>query len=263
MQNKHNKKLSVQRVFVFVLMSFLLLGCVSEQVSGTEKKAPDKAKALELHVQMALGYVEKGNRESARHHLTKAFELDRDSAPATNAMAMLYQLEGEQALAEENFKLALKRDKNLTVAHNNYGVFLYNQKRYQEAFAQFELAAADLGFKSRSQALSNVGRAALKIGNEARAKAAFEHACILDRRNADAFIELADINFQKQEYAEAKRNVDIYESIADPSARSLMLGIRLERIFGNKDKEASLALRLKSNFPYSKELLDYQQRNSN
>ena len=103
----------------------------------------------------------------------------------------------------------------------------------------------------------------MKVGNEARAKAAFEHACILDRRNADAFIELADINFQKQEYAEAKRNVDIYESIADPSARSLMLGIRLERIFGNKDKEASLALRLKSNFPYSKELLDYQQRNSN
>jgi type IV pilus assembly protein PilF len=263
MQN--NKKLSVRSIVVCVLMSLLLVSCVSERVSGsgTEKKAPDKAKALELHIQMALGYVEKGNRESARHHLTKAFELDRDSAPATNAMAMLYQLEGEQALAEENFKLALKRDKNLTVAHNNYGVFLYNQKRYQEAYAQFELAAADLANKDRSQSLTNVGRAALKLGNEVRAKAAFEHACILDRRNSDAFIELADINFQKQEYADAKRNVDTYEAINGYSARSLMLGIRLEKVFGNKDKEASLALKLKSNFPYSKELLDYQQKISN
>jgi type IV pilus assembly protein PilF len=261
---KNNKSLlDFKSVFVCVVVSLLMFGCVSEQITGKEKKNPDKAKALELHVQMALGYVEKGNRESARHHLTKAFEIDSDSAPATNAMAMLYQLEGEQALAEENFKLALKRDKNLTIAHNNYGVFLYNQKRYQEAFAQFELAAADLANLGRSQALTNVGRAALKIGNDARAKAAFEHAGILDRRNAEAFIELADINFQNQEYADAKRNLDIYDSLAGSSARSLMLGIRLERVFGNKDKEAGLALRLKNNFPYSKELLEYQQKNLN
>lgn len=263
MQN--NKKLSVSSILVCVLMSLLLVGCVSERVSGSgsEKKAPDKAKALELHIQMALGYVEKGNRESARHHLTKAFEIDKNSAPATNAMAMLYVLEGEQTLAEENFKLAIKRDKNLTVAHNNYGIFLYNLKRYPEAYTQFELAAADLAYVNRSQALTNVGRAALKLGNEARAKAAFEHACILDRKNSDAFIELADINFQKQEYADAKRNLDAYETLADSSPRSLMLGIRLERVFGNKDKEASLALKLKSKFPYSKELLDYQQKNIN
>lgn len=261
---KNNKLLlGFKSVFVCVLMSFLMFGCVSEQVSGKDRKAPDKAKALELHVQMALGYVDKGNRESARHHLTKAFEIDSDSAPATNAMAMLYQLEGEQALAEENFKLAIKRDKNLTVAHNNYGVFLYNQKRYQEAFTQFELASADLANISRSQSLTNLGRAALKLGNEVRAKAAFEHACILDRKNADAFIELADINFQNQEYADAKRNLDVYDSLTGSSARSLMLGIRLEKVFGNRDKEASLALRLKNNFPYSKELLEYQQKNSN
>ena len=135
--------------------------------------------------------------------------------------------------------------------------------RYQVAFVPFELAAGDLANLSRSQSLTNVGRAALKIGNDARAKAAFEHACILDRKNADAFFELADINFQNQEYADAKRNLDVFDSLTGSSARSLMLGIRLERIFGNKDKEASLAIKLKSNFPYSKELLEYQQKNLN
>ena len=255
--------LGFKRVLICVLASVFVMGCVSEQVSGKEKKGLDKGRALELHIQMALGYVEKGNRESARHHLTKAFEIDKDSATAANAMAMLYQLEGEQALAEEHFKLALKRDKKLTVAHNNYGIFLYNQKRYPEAFGQFELAAADLAYTNRSQALTNVGKAALKLGNEVRAQAAFEHACILDRKNADAFIELADINFQKQEYADAKRNLDVYAAISDHSARSLMLAIRLEKIFGNKDKEASLALMLKSKFPYSKEFLEYKLKNSN
>lgn len=255
--------LGFKSVLICVLASLLLMGCVSEQISGKEKKGTqDKGKSLELHVQMALGYVEKGNRESARHHLSKAFEIDKSSATATNAMAMLYQLEGELALAEEQFKLALKRDKNLTVAHNNYGIFLYNQKRYQEAYAQFELAAADLGYLGRSQALTNVGRAALKIGNTVRAQAAFEHACILDKRNAEAFLELADINFQKQEYADAKKNLDMFVLLANQTPRSLMLAIGLEKIFGNKDKEASLALILKNNFPYSKEYLEYKQKNS-
>lgn len=256
--------LSFKSVLIFVLASALLFGCVSEQVSGTEKKAPqDKGKALDLHVQMALGYVEKGNRESARHHLAKAFEIDRESAAATNAMAMLYQLEGELPLAEEQFKLAIKRDKKLTVAHNNYGIFLFNQKRYQEAFAQFEVASADLGYVNRSQALTNLGRAALKLNNKARAQSAFEHACILDRKNADAFIELADINLQNQEYADAKRNLDMFVFLANHTPRSLMLGIQLEKVFGNKDKEASLALILKNNFPYSKEYLEYKQKNFN
>ncbi|RYZ95110.1 MAG: type IV pilus biogenesis/stability protein PilW [Moraxellaceae bacterium] len=255
--------LSFKSVLICVLMSFFLVGCVSEQIAGKEKKGEDKGKALELHIQMALGYVEKGNRESARHHLTKAFDIDKNSAGATNAMAMLYQLEGELPLAEDQFKLAIKRDKNLTVAHNNYGIFLYNQKRYQEAYTQFELAAADLGFINRSQALTNVGRAALKLGNTVRAQAAFEHACILDRKNADAYIEVADINFQNQEYSEAKRNLDMFVVLANQTPRSLMLGIKLERVFGNKDKEASLALILKNNFPYSKEFLDYKQKNVN
>jgi len=255
--------LKTKSVFLCVLMALLMVGCVSESVSGKEKKPVDKAKALDLQVQMAIGYIERGNRDSARLHLTKAFEINKESASATNAMAMLYQLEGEPALAEEQYKLAIKRDKKYTLAHNNYGVFLYNEKRYPDALAQFELAAADLAFTNRSQALTNVGRAAMKMGNEVRAKAAFEHACILDKNNSDAFIELAEINFQQQEYADAKRNLDAYTSLADNSARSLMLGIRLERVFGNRDKEASLALMLKNSFPYSKEYLDYKQKTAN
>ncbi len=257
-----SKWFEIQSIVVCVLFSLFLQACVTEQTGG-QKKIIDRAKSLELHIQIALGNIDKGNRETARHHLTKAFEIDKNSAAATHAMAMLYQLEGEPVLAEQQFKLALKRDKNFTLARNYYGIFLFNQKRYTEAFAEFEIAAEDLAYSNRSQVLTNVGRSALKLDNEARAKAAFEHACILDRKNADAFIELADINFKNQEYAEAKRNIDINVSLVDHSPRSLVLSIRLDRIFGNKDKEASLALMLKSKFPYSKEYLEYKQSIAN
>lgn len=241
-----------------VCLTVILSGCVTE-TTGKPLRPIDKAKALELHIKLAQGYVDKGNRESARHHLRKAYDIDKGSAEATAVQAMLYQLEGEPKLAEESFKKAIKGKKNFTLARNNYGVFLFQAKRYEQALEQFEAAAADLDFDGRAQALVNVGRTALQLGNNEKAKSAFEHASILDRNLTEAFIELADMNFQRQEYADAKKNLDRHMALGQPSARSLLLGIRLERVFGNKDKEASYLLMLKNRFPYSKEYLEYKQ----
>jgi type IV pilus assembly protein PilF len=246
---------------VSVIAVMLLAGCVSENKNSSGKGARhiDKAKSLELHIQMAQGYIEKGNRESARHHLRKAAEIDKNSAEAMEALARLYQLEGEPALAEETFKKAIKRKKNFTLANNNYGVFLFGAKRYEEALVQFELAASDLDYDGRASALVNVGRTALLLGKNDRAKAAFEHATVLDKGISEPHIELADMSFQRQEYADAKRHLDRYQALGQQSARALLLAIRLERIFGNKDKEASYLLVLKNRFPYSKEYLEYKQ----
>lgn len=244
---------------VSVVAVVFLNGCVSEGKGGQPTRQIDKSKSLELHIKLAQGYIDKGNRESARHHLRKASEIDKDSADAMEAMARLYQLEGEPALAEETFKKALKRKKNFTLANNNYGVFLFGAKRYEEALVQFELAASDLDYDGRASALVNVGRTALSLGKNERAKAAFEHASVLDRGIAEPHIELAVMSFQNQEYAEAKKHLDRYQALGQQSARALLLGIRLERIFGNKDKEASYLLVLKNRFPYSKEYLEYKQ----
>ena len=244
---------------VAVIAVAFLVGCTSSGSTGGASRQVDKSKSLELHIQLAQGYIEKGNREAARHHLRKAADIDKNSAEAMEAMARLYQLEGEPELAEITFQKALKRKKNFTIANNNFGVFLFGLKRYEEALAQFEIAAADLDFDGRASALVNVGRTASLLGKNERAKAAFEHAAILDRGLPDPHIELADISFQKQDYADAKKHLDRYQSLGQLSPRALLLGIRLERVFGNKDQEASYLLMLKNRFPYSKEYLEYKQ----
>ena len=256
--NKFIKLLKLTLVSVLVVVS--LAGCASSgSSSGKATRQIDKSKSLDLHIQLAQGYIEKGNREAARHHLRKAAEIDKNSAEAMEAMARLYQLEGEPDLAEVTFQKALKRKKKFTLANNNFGVFLFGLKRYEEALNQFEIAAADLDYDGRASALVNVGRTAILLGKNERAKAAFEHAAILDRGLADPHIELADISFQRQEYADAKKHLDRYQALGQQSSRALLLGIRLERVFGNKDKEASYLLVLKNRFPYSKEYLEYKQ----
>jgi type IV pilus assembly protein PilF len=223
----------------------------------------DRERALETHIQLAHGYIENNNRESARHHLRRSFDIDRNSAGAMGAMAMLYQLEGEPEMAETYFKRTLRRDRNATRTRNNYGVFLYNQERYQEAFQQFERVVADLDYDHRAQGLVNLGRAALKLGNAERAESAFKHATVLDRNLSSAFIELADLSFQNENYADAKRYLDNFTRLTQQTPRSLWLGIRIERIFGNRDREASYALALRNLYPYSKEHLEYIQSAQN
>lgn len=241
-----------------IALCLLLCGCVTETNKRPEQSV-DINKALELHIQLAENYVQKNNRESARHHLRKAFEIDKNSAGATAAMARLYQLEGEPKLAEEYFRRALRRDKTLTKARNEFGSFLYHAKRYEEALIEFEIAASDLDYDNRARVLVNVGRTSLKLGNNVRAETVFKHASVLNRELAAPLIELAELSLQQQKYADAKNYLDRYTALTRTTARSLLLGIRIERTFGNKDAEASYALALKNLYPYSREYLEYKQ----
>src|SRR5690606_27000557 len=100
---------------------------------------------------------------------------------------------------------------------------------------------------------------ALMLDDLGRAESALKHALTLDPSQDRAMIELAEIYFNQENYAEAKRYLDMYGKTTRHSARSLWLGIRLERIFGNRDQEASYALALKNLHPYSQEYLQYRQ----
>lgn len=255
---KNNNLGVVSNIFMLIFCLLLVGGCVTTTNERGQSNV-DKSKALELHIQLAEGYIQNQNRESARHHLRKAFEIDKNSAPAIAAMARLYQLEGEPELAEEHYLLALRRDKNMTKARNQYALFLYRSKRYEDAYKQFEIAAADLDYDERARILVNFGRSALKLGKNERAEQVFKHANVLNRQLPSPLIELADLSFQKQDYANAKAYLDQYSTLTRATARSLLLGIRIERTFGNKDKEASYALALKNLYPYSKEYLEYKQ----
>jgi type IV pilus assembly protein PilF len=235
----------------------LLSACVSTVPDS--KYQVDEDKALSSHVELALKYIESKNRESARHHLRRAFEIDDNSVDATFAMAMLYQLEGEPKLAEEYFKKTLRLDSHYTRGRNNYGAFLFAHGRYKEAYEHFVVASEALDYDNRARVMVNLGRTALQLDKPERAMAAFERANRINAGMPAVKYELADLNFKQGDYAAAKRYLEAYRQIARPAPQTLLLGIKIERIFGNKDREASYAMVLKNKFPYSKEYLEYKQ----
>ena len=243
---------------IVLLSSAVLAGCVSQQSPSWRSKPISMEDALRDHIQLGLGYISEGNRDAARHHLSKALEIDSRSSGAHNGMALLYQLEQESELAEEHYKKALRYDSKNSQARNNYGVFLVQQQRIEEAHDQFARVAEDTGYDSRAQAYVNLGITAMELEREQEAVDAWQRAVALNPRLPVPYLELADHFFQKGDFVLARRMLSAFDSLSRPVPRSLWLGVRIDAQFGNKDGMASKGLALKKLYPYSRENLDYQ-----
>lgn len=253
-----NNSFVITAWLAMILIAGLLSGCVTE---STDRRATPVSsdKAREDHIQLGLSYIGEGNRDSARYHLLKAIELDSRSPGAHNGMALLYQMELENELAEQHYKKALALDKSFTRARNNFGVFLFQQERFEEAFDQFYKASEDTDYDLRPQAFLSLGITAKKLGRHEQAMEAWTRALALQPRLSPAYIELAEYYFEQKDYPKARQLLAGFDNLSRPTSRSLWLSIRLENIFGNRDARASKGLALKKLFPYSKENLEYQE----
>lgn len=253
---------------VVVVAVLVVAGCTTTNTSSSKTmtsgtsdtdKKHRRSDALDNYIKLGLGYLSEGNRDGARFNFQKALEINSRSPGAHNGLALLYQLDKEYPLAEEHFRKALQYDSKYTRGRNNFGVFLYKRKRYDEAFEQLTIASEDVNYSRRARVFLSLGMAASRLGKEAEAKQAWEKALALDPRMSTPYFELADIYFREQDLPRAKIYLDRFEAMVGPTARALWLGVRLERAFANKNGEASKALALKKMFPYSKEYLAYKE----
>ncbi len=246
------------KLILGTLLLLALFGC--ESVGTASTVPPDKQKALDAHLRAGFEYMKLDNRDGARRHFEKALSIAPESPEANNGMAVLFQLNGEADLAEQRFKKALQRKPDFTQAQYNYGMFLFTQSRFQDAYEQFEKVVKDLSYDRRAFSLAILGQLAQKLDKPEKARSSYEHALNIDSTLPLALINLAELHFDQGDYAKANNYLKRFErNVQKRTAQSLWLGIRLERLFGNEDKKASYILALKNLHPYSKEYLLYKQ----
>lgn len=244
-------------VFLFAILAGALAGCVTT----TNRTPVNTDAAHDKRVELGMKYLEAGKRDNARWQFSKALEMKKNSPRAYHGIALLHQANGEMDHAEDAFKKALRYadPKQISPIRVSYGRYLMDTGEAKRACEYFEKAAEDFDYQARPEALYFAGQCAQKTGNTARVKPAYEHALNLNPKFVPPMVELAEIYFREGEYAKSKRLLSRFEKVAKPTSASLWLGVRIERIFGNKDKEASYALALKNLHPYSKEYLEYRK----
>ncbi len=244
--------------FATTLAAVLLAGCVTTETGVfTEKKDP--AKAVQLSVEAARGYIQRGNWEAAKRHLRNALETDPGNAEVHEALGLVFQNTGEYELAREHFRRAVSIDGKASRIRNNYAAFLYQQKDYKEAASQLEKVVADTLYEGRPNAYVNLGLVRMRLKQYEPAREAFERARLMDRRNPLTLFQLAEANYQLGDMARAQEFYTAYrKQVPRQTAGSLWLGIRLADKFGDRDAVASYALALKNLYPRSEEYLEYQ-----
>ena len=245
------------RPALLLLAASLLAGCVTTGNVDPMKTGKGREEARDAYVQLGIGYLQQGSTENAKVPLRKALEIDPSSADAHAALALVFQIEMEPKLADEHFRKAISQRRDDARLLNNYGSFLFEQKRYQEAMERYTQAAQDSLYPERSRVFENLGLTALQLQQREQAKAYFERSLRLNSRQPRALMEMALLSFEDKQFVPARSYYESYLTLAPHDARSLLLGVRLAKVFEERDNAASLGLQLKRLYPGTPEYQQY------
>jgi type IV pilus assembly protein PilF len=234
-----------------LLAALLLTGCVTE-TTGTREPAPP-AVQLRAQLDLARGLLEQREWTRARDPLERALQIDPRSADALTLMGVSYQGQQEDELAEQYYRRALRADPRHARALNNYGAFLYAKGRYREALDPLRTLVRDPSYPDRARAYESLGLTELQVGNAAEAREAFRRAVSFNTLMPRSSLELALLAFADGDYRAATSHYDMFRASARQTPTSLCLGLRLARIAGDANQQASHELALKNLFPNSAE----------
>jgi type IV pilus assembly protein PilF len=251
------------RVLSGCLVATLLAGCVTETAGAFRGEASREA-ALADYLQLAAAYLGNGDLSNARRHLGNADQLDPNNSEAAAIWGLVYSREGEDQLAEAQFRRALRLDEGNSQARNNYAAFLFAQARYPDAYEQLRQVVSDTAYAQRPQAFENLGIAALRLGRVTEAEAAFARALELDNTLPRASLELSGIKLDQTDIPAARQYYRNYlalmqQQARERDARGLWQGIRLEAAQGNDDNVLAYGALLEAGFRASPEYQLYRQ----
>ncbi|WP_343595563.1 type IV pilus biogenesis/stability protein PilW [Acinetobacter sp.] len=225
----------------------------------------DPKKGAEIRTQIAAEYLRNGDLDAAKRTLDEVFEQDSRNVQANMLMGILLQQEGSPenlAKADSYFKRALSLEPDNAQTRNNYGRYLFQMGRYNDALEQLRIAGSTLGYEQRGMALENLGQAYMKLGDVSNAEKTFKQALQVNQSSSVSMLELAEIFYLRQQMTSANEAYDDYVRVVgnkNQSARGLWVGIRIMRANGDNMSMQVLVNQLRALFPDSQEYQRYLQ----
>ena len=260
---------------ILTTLTVLLTACQSTSQNTTSvyqgtdpsQRKRDKMELAQARTALAGQYINQRQLDAAKRQLDEAIEAQPNYAPAYDMMGNLLKIEGSPsniANAEKYFKKAISLDPDFIQARNNYGVYLSELGRHQEAIEQFNIAGSTLGYHNRAGALENLGLTYQKMNNPKAAEMAFNKAIETESATVTAKMEMIDILIGRHESLKAKAYFNDLKTMAQlhnqpmPS-RLLYQGVRLGILQNDRQEIQRLSSQLLSQHPLSDEAKQLKQ----
>jgi type IV pilus assembly protein PilF len=222
----------------------------SPTISGTSTDPRNRAR---VRTELASLYLQRGNMNVALEELRLAVEADPSYATAHGVFGLAYMGLKENQLAQASFERALGLAPEDPDINHNYGAFLCQTGREAASLAYFQRALANPLYPMPARSHTAAGACALRLGDQKTAEAHLQRALALEPNRPAALLELAQLRYRQGNYLEARKLLARQAKLAEPSAESLWLGLRIERRLGQRTDELSYANQLRRRFPASRE----------
>lgn len=238
------------RPLIPLIIALVLSAC---STMATQQQVTPDQKAAGINVQLGISYLNEGKLELANAKLERALKEDPDSALGHWSYALLQQRLGNNASAEEHFRKAIELDPKDSMAHNNYGNFLCDHDRLEEADQQFQEAVKNPLYSYPESAYTNAGTCAQKGAKVDVAEAYYRQALKKNPNYVPALFQMMKLSFERGHYLQSRAFAQRYEQTARQSPETLWLSYQIEHKLGNRPEAESYAAKLKTQFPDSKE----------
>jgi type IV pilus assembly protein PilF len=252
---------------LLVVMIVLLAGCVSraptsapapapipelKKLTPAEQAAEARYKA-DVHTELAANYYSRQQYDIALEELDIALKSDPKHVSAYNLLGLTYMELREDQKAEQAFANALRIAPANPDVNNNYGWYLCNRQREKDSIAYFLAAAKDPLYNQPYKPLTNAGICSRRAGDATKAEEYFRSALRLAPADPQVNLQLADLNYSRNNLPQAKLHLARVMEAQISNAEVLWLAVRMDRKLGDRNSEASNALKLKKRFPDSRE----------
>ncbi|MFB9866710.1 type IV pilus biogenesis/stability protein PilW [Vreelandella sulfidaeris] len=232
----HRRRQHPSRVPMLTVLigSLWLAGCAS----STPLSPQANPAASDAYTQLGVAYLERNNLPRALNALDRALEIAPRNAEALQALALVYQRQGESSLANDYFQQAVDAEPDFTRARNNYAAFLYGQGQYKPACEQLEIASQDAQYANRAQLFTNLGQCYMALDDIDKARARLSRAQSIDPRNARGYLMLAELEYTQGNYAQAWAPLQTYLQLAEPDQAAITMAADIAQARGEPDVAA-------------------------
>ncbi|HTP73973.1 MAG TPA: type IV pilus biogenesis/stability protein PilW [Burkholderiaceae bacterium] len=226
----------------------------------TESDQTDADRRSRTRMELASGYYARGQLDVALDEIKLALQIKPDLPEAYNLRGLIYQSQGDDRLAEENFKRALQLNPRDADTMHNYGWFLCQSRRMPEAFAQFQQAIATPRYAGLSRTLMTQGVCQARTGALADAEKSLSRAYEIDPTSPVTAFNLADVLYRRGQYDRARFYIGRVNAVPEfTNAQTLWLAARIENKMGNQRGVRDYGRQLSNRFPDAPEAVAYQR----
>lgn len=207
---------------------FILSGCVSESTYVANERQVtqrnvDNTEAAKTRISLGLNYLRRGDSTQALYNLERAKTMAPNLPEVYNALAFYYQTVGEHVQAENAYKQAIAKDSNNADAYNNYGAFLCQIDRFEDAERLLLSAISKPGYIRVAESYENLALCQLEQNGFEQARTYLGSSVTHNGTRISALINSASVNYAMGNLVEAKADLQRIQRLGRVSSRSTLL----------------------------------------